>query len=165
MLTRHSVSMLRKECTLNKMLTTGMLTMKIPGGAMFARRSISMSRKECTLNKLLTMGMRNAVMGMALYVSGYGQSGDWLLDTMGLSVDPDRRIWSALVRYEVAVAVDPTLVRVTRTHDHGCRSAHLCMMMFAAVICMGVTLYWIFRLVGRVLASNMGILRHSTGSG
>ena len=74
--------------------------------------------------------------------------------------DPDREVWAALVRYEVATVDVLTPRRRPWAHGRAWKATHLCTMLLAAMACLSLTMYWIFRLVGRAFASYAEMVQH-----
>ena len=154
-----------EECTLSKSSSVDTLTRLV---TMNEQTAVVTGGNTCRRVNEVTKGIRN-VLGMA-WASGILTYGyyyympavigcGWSV-TMGLSTDPDREVWAALVRYEVATVNILTPRRRPRARGRAWKATHLCAMLLAAVACLSLTMYWVFRLVERMLASYADMIQH-----
>ena len=72
---------------------------------------------------------------------------------MGLDIDFDKETWKILMGVEAAVAEAPTPHRRPGSRDRVWNTTWAYTVMLATVMCLCITMYWVYQLVERSLAN------------
>ena len=79
---------------------------------------------------------------------------------MGLDINIDIETWKRLIEVEAAVAEAPTQNRRAGPRGRVWKTTCVYTMMLATVMCVCITMYWVYQLVEKSLANYRDVVQH-----
>ena len=80
---------------------------------------------------------------------------------MGRDIEVNTETWKMMVAMEAAVAEAPTPHRRPGSRDRVWKTTWAYTMMLATVMCMCITMYWVYQLVEKSLANYRNAVQHN----